>query len=56
MSKKFKKLEFLEWFFEDCNFGPAHEDVISCMVDDYEEQTGQVVPEEYDYRKEVIDE
>lgn len=53
---EFNELEFLKWFYNICDFGPAHEDVIRMYLDAYEEETGQDVPEEYAWWKEDEDE
>jgi hypothetical protein len=37
--------EFLEWFFTNADFGPAHGDVILGMFDQYVLDTGKEVPE-----------
>lgn len=38
---------FLEWFFLNADFGPADADVKWLMRQQYEEETGNTVPEEY---------
>ena len=38
---------FLEWFFANADFGPADADVRGLMLEQYEEETGNSVPEEY---------
>lgn len=40
-------LEYLEWFWKNCDFGPAHEDVVELMEEQYTLETGKVVPAEY---------
>jgi len=46
--KKIKKeateLEYLKWFRSECDFGPAHGDVIYYMDKDFEKETGKLVP------------
>lgn len=37
--------EFLAWFFETSDFGPADCDVRACMYLEYEKQTGNRPPE-----------
>lgn len=38
--------EWLEWFYENADFGPAHEDVIFGMVEAFEAETGKKIPSE----------
>lgn len=40
-------LEFLEWFFANADFGPAHEDVVNILMSQFESETNKAVPEEY---------
>lgn len=40
--------EYLRMFFQDCNFGPAHDDVIDIMNDNIMERTGKKLPFGYD--------
>lgn len=40
-------LEFLEWYFVNADFGPAHEDVVSILMDQFTQETGKRVPEAY---------
>lgn len=44
-----EEFDYLEWFVSNCDFGPAHGDVISIMQQEYEEETGKKVPEDYKY-------
>lgn len=37
--------EYLTWFRQSCDFGPAHEDVIAAMHEDYTAETGNSIPE-----------
>lgn len=39
------EMEWLEWFCQACDFGPAHEDVVMLMQEQFEEETGKRVPE-----------
>lgn len=41
------ELEFLQWFYCNCDFGPAHEDVIEILQHGFEKDTGKSVPEGY---------
>ncbi len=40
-------LEFLEWFFANVDFGPAHEDVVNILFDQFEKETNKAVPENF---------
>lgn len=42
------ELEFLRWFYEEADFGPADSDVRDIMKRDFEEQTGLELPLGYD--------
>ena len=49
MSNKIKEateLEFLEWFFNNCDFGPADSDVRCSLMEEFE-QSGKRVPRSY---------
>ncbi len=41
------EIEYLRWFFINCDFGPAHSDVMLEMYDDFERETGTAVPIDY---------
>ena len=43
------ELGYLQWFYYNCDFGPAHEDVISIMNEEFMEETGQALPKGYGY-------
>ena len=43
------ELEYLKYFFQVADFGPAHGDVISYINEDFEEETGKKVPQGYSY-------
>ncbi len=47
------ELDFLRYFFDAAqdSFGPADADVTISIIEEYEENTGNSVPEEYDWRK-----
>ena len=49
-AKVVEKLKFLDWFYCNVDFGPAEEDVIIYMLEQYEYVTGEKVPLEYDIR------
>jgi hypothetical protein len=38
------EFEYLKWFRINCYFGPAHEDVVMIMDEQYEADTGNKVP------------
>lgn len=38
------ELEFLHFFYEDSDFGPAHEDVVYAMTEKYEEEFHRLPP------------
>lgn len=39
--------DFLEWYFANADFGPAHEDVVNALFERFEEEMHLAVPEEY---------
>lgn len=43
------ELEWLEWFYQNCDFGPAHGDVMLSMQELFAIDTGKKVPEAYVY-------
>lgn len=43
-----EELEYLRWFYQHTDFGPAHEDVVSIMKERYVKLTGNKIPEGYD--------
>ena len=38
------ELEYLRWYRENIDFGPAHEDVIAILDEQYTDETGNEVP------------
>ena len=42
-----EELEFLQWFYDNCDFGPASGDVFYLLQKKYEKETGKEVPENY---------
>ena len=46
-SRAATELEYLRWFFIHIDFGPAHEDVVDLLNDQFQEQTGRLLPEGY---------
>ena len=45
--KKATELEWLKWFFQNCDFGPAHGDVIMGMMDQFKNETKKELPDGY---------
>jgi hypothetical protein len=41
------ELEYLRFFFQNADFGPAHEDVIACIEAEFTRETGKSVPDNY---------
>lgn len=54
--KEASELEFLRWFYAECDFGPAHEDVVSTLMESFEKSKKKRVPKPYriDY-EDVLD-
>lgn len=42
------ELEFLQWFYKNCDFGPAHEDVMELYQQQFVKRTGKLLPEGYE--------
>ena len=38
------EIKYLRWFVSNCDFGPAHSDVVEIMEQEYTEKTGEDVP------------
>lgn len=47
--KKATELQWLKWFYENADFGPAHGDVMDCLQEEFKEQTKKEVPDGYRY-------
>lgn len=47
--KQATELEWLQWFYQNADFGPAHEDVIMILQEEFEEETGKQIPKGYKY-------
>jgi len=45
--KKATELEYLRWFYQNCDFGPADDDVVLAMNERFKEKTGKDLPEKY---------
>lgn len=42
------ELEFLSWFYQNCDFGPAHGDVMQILKQSFVKTTGRLLPEGYE--------
>jgi hypothetical protein len=42
------EIEWLRWFYEEADFGPADGDVRMYLKEDFVEETGKLLPEEYE--------
>jgi hypothetical protein len=42
------ELEYLKWFRCNCDFGPAHSDVIAWLNNKFTEDTGLYLPENWE--------
>ncbi len=47
MKDELTELEYLQWFYNEADFGPAHGDVVGSINDYIEEQTGKSIPGDY---------
>lgn len=50
MTKKKKiatELEFLKWFYMECDFGPSHCDVMANYEQQFQKETGKQLPDGY---------
>lgn len=45
--KRASELEWLQYFYGAADFGPAHEDVVDIIRENFEKETGLVPPEGY---------
>lgn len=52
MSEHASELEWLKYFYEMADFGPAHEDVVSIIAKQFKKETGKILPEGYDWDEE----
>lgn len=41
-------IEWLEWFYGNADFGPADDDVRFSLAEQFKEETGKELPEEYE--------
>jgi hypothetical protein len=46
MAEQATYAEWLEWFYCNADFGPAHGDVMLGMYEDFEYETGKSIPSE----------
>ena len=42
------ELEWLRYFYDNCDFGPAHNDVVDIIKENFIEDTGKMLPEGYE--------
>lgn len=49
MKKQANELEYLRWFYDNADFGPAHGDVMLMLQKSFESETGLEVPSNYKY-------
>ena len=47
MTQRATELEWLKYFYNEADFGPAHEDVVSLIEDYFKQETGKELPEGY---------
>ena len=45
--KQATELEFLKWFYLECDFGPAHSDVMAYMKQQFQKEIGKELPDGY---------
>ena len=48
MSERATELEWLQYFYDMADFGPAHSDVVSIIQDQFMKETGKELPEGYE--------
>ena len=51
ITERATELEWLKFFYNYADFGPAHEDCLYMLMDLFKGKTGKMLPENYDYRK-----
>ena len=49
MRKRATNLEYLEWFRNHADFGPAESDIIDAMNERFMEETGKNLPKGWNY-------
>ena len=50
-NKQATELEYLKWFFQNADFGPADCDVKCGLEECFEKETGMLVPKNYSLRE-----
>ena len=50
------ELQWLRYFYENADFGPAHQDVIDIIAEDFTKETGMLLPIRYDWNEDEEDE
>jgi len=43
------ELEYLKWFYQNMDFGPAHGDVMLALQAEFQQQTNKQLPDGYEY-------
>lgn len=46
--EKATELEYLRWFYQNADFGPADSDVRMYMDEEFVEETGKALPDGYE--------
>jgi len=46
--KRASELEWLKWFYTRSDFGPADDDVVQLLKEQFQQETGLALPEEYE--------
>lgn len=46
--EKATELEWLRYFYQEADFGPAHEDVVYIIEENFKEETSKELPEGYE--------
>ena len=47
MMKRATELEWLKWFYQNCDFGPAHGSVMEQWKHEFMQETGKALPKGY---------
>lgn len=54
MRERATEYEWLLYFYQNADFGPAHEDVVNYIFEDFCKETGKKLPENYAYNEDYI--
>jgi hypothetical protein len=49
--KRASELEWLRYFYEEADFGPAHGDVEQLLMDNFKKEKNKQLPEGYDWEE-----